>query len=89
VNVANPPSTREIEKEGSDVQNPLERNKKKGADTETIAMKVHESDGQQNSCSSLAFELRAGIEDNQNPTILFGTNEWRGNISITCLFLGT
>jgi hypothetical protein len=40
------------------------------------------------SCSSLMSELRAGIKDFQNPTILFGTNQWRGNIAVICSLLG-
>jgi hypothetical protein len=41
-----------------------------------------------NSCSSFTSELRVGIEDSQNRTILFGPNQWRGNISIICSWLG-
>jgi hypothetical protein len=57
-------------------------------DAETTVMKAHESVGQQNSFSSLTSELGAGIEDNQNPTNLFGTNQWRGNLSVIYSLLG-
>jgi hypothetical protein len=41
-----------------------------------------------NSCSNLTSELRAGIEDNQNPTNLCRTNQWRENIVVIYSRLG-
>jgi hypothetical protein len=76
--------------EGIDIQSAIEKwslmckihSKRSEEDPGTIVMKAYESNHQKNICSSLPFESRAGSEDSQNSTILFGMNQWKRNISV-------
>jgi hypothetical protein len=57
-------------------------------DAKTTVLKADESVGQQNQRFEFNSELRARIEDGQNPTNFFGWNQWRGNLSAICSLLG-
>jgi hypothetical protein len=57
-------------------------------DAETTVMKAQELKGQHNIPSSFTSEPRAAIEDNQNSTILFGMDQWKGDISGIYSLLG-